>query len=93
MGKTKYKINSKLTTGHLEDWSDAYAELTEGNSPSLIKHRGFVVRAALEAGWLGEAVERDEANSIVREMPPDESTRLATSINKRYAELTTIDPN
>lgn len=79
------KLVTDLRQHHLEDFEAAYnKDLPKGVSSQA----GHVVRAALAAGWFGDANGAD-----VGEMKPADVRRLSREIDAAYNAAVTLDPN
>ena len=79
------KIKDDLRQRHLEAFEETYlnGESKKGRNTD----NGAVVRAAQKAGWL------DGDIGDVGDMMPRDVIKLAQEINRRYVEMTTLDPN
>lgn len=79
-----------LRQRHLEAYEEHYNNLTnDGKLRGLSRDSGAVVRAAIKAGWFGDALKAE----AIDDMTGGEVRKLAKAVNEAYREATTIDPN
>jgi len=88
MGKTKYTVRDDITQGQLEQWAAFFTDTQKWSAHTSLYH-GAIVRGAIKAGW----IEGLEDPAVVSDWTPKETKALALQIDKRYEEMTTIDPN
>ena len=89
-----FVIVEDIRQSHLEAFDDAYWELKDnakhggkGNN----RDNGFVVRAALTAGWFGPDYVLD-VDKRVSNMKPGVVIELADMINAKYKVVTAVNP-
>lgn len=88
MGKTKYTVKDDITQGQLEQWAAIFTATQKWADHKALYH-GAIVRGAIQAGW----IEGLEDPSVVSDWTPRATKALALQVDKRYTEMTTIDPN
>jgi hypothetical protein len=83
-----------LRQSHLESFDDAYWELKDSakhGGKGKNRDNGFVVRAALAAGWFGPDYVLD-VEKRVSNMKPSAVIELADMINAKYKVVTAVNP-
>jgi len=89
-----FEIVDDLRQRHLEAFDDAYWELKDNakyGGKGKNRDNGFVVRAAMTAGWFGPDYELD-VDKRVSNMKPAIVLELADMVNAKYKVATSVNP-
>lgn len=79
------RIPEPFLQKHLVAFQKAFQGMRKDEDVVLSVYRGFVIKAAMEAGWMDEA--------DVEEMEASEVVNLSAEIQEKIAEATTVSKN